>query len=354
VKFLFRCVYVCLLLVFLFICLAVVIISAFLGRMSNSMNGDVHGSAIVQAALAMAEHLHNCGPEGYDQCYDSGFPRAALLYWQQICPGCAAWANGNLQCVMFVAAAYALGGDPLETISNAVDFWPNYQRPEMRAKGWVEIPNGTGLPLPGDMVVMASPFFGGVGHIAVVTAVTPPLGGRDGQLTFAQANGPGPLNTFPLPPDLQLHTWPGYTVLGYIRHLRPGLVLPSLPRSPYVAVAYESALQAGINPVIFLKQIEQESGFNPLARSPAGAEGIAQLLPSTAQALGVDPWNPAQALQGAARLMAQYLHRYGGDYAKALAAYNAGSGAVDAALAYPNWLDHLPDETRRYVLAILS
>src|SRR6266487_543409 len=59
----------------------------------------------------------------------------------------------------------------------------------------------------------------GVGHMVIVVEVKPPTAGRDGSLTFAQANGPGPINTFSLPQSLVMHTWPGYTVLGYIRHV---------------------------------------------------------------------------------------------------------------------------------------
>ena len=103
-------------------------------------------------------------------------------------------------------------------------------------------------------------------------------------------------------------------------------VLPpmSLPKSQYVAIAQQDAIAAGIPPDYFARQINNESGFNPNAVSPAGAVGIAQFLPGTAAGLGLNPWDPTQALRGAARLMANYAHQYGGDYAKALAAYNGG------------------------------
>ncbi|TMD45283.1 MAG: lytic transglycosylase domain-containing protein, partial [Chloroflexi bacterium] len=101
----------------------------------------------------------------------------------------------------------------------------------------------------------------------------------------------------------------------------------------------------------------QESGFNPKAVSPAGAVGIAQFLPGTAAGLGVNPWDPIQALRGAAQLMASYARNYGGDYAKALAAYNGGSGTVQYAVnacGAANWMNCLPYETRHYIYVIMG
>ncbi len=135
-------------------------------------------------------------------------------------------------------------------------------------------------------------------------------------------------------------------------------VLPpmSLPKSQYVAIAQQDAIAAGISPDYFVRQINNESGFNPNAVSPAGAVGIAQFLPGTAAGLGINPWDPTQALRGAARLMANYAHQYGGDYAKALAAYNGGSGTVQNAVnnCGANWLNCLPGETRHYIYVIMG
>src|SRR6266852_3954489 len=107
--------------------------------------------------------------------------------------------------------------------------------------------------------------------------------------------------------------------------------------------AVAAAHRAGINPSIFVAQIRQESSFNPNALSPAGAEGIAQFMPGTARSMGVNPWDPVQALYAAAQYMANSLRAYGGDYAKALAAYNAGGGAVNYAIARggSNWRSYL-------------
>src|SRR5215471_9539177 len=113
--------------------------------------------------------------------------------------------------------------------------------------------------------------------------------------------------------------------------------------------ARQVANKYGIDPDIFVRQIQQESGFNPGARSPAGATGIAQFMPDTARGMGIDPSDPYAALDAAARLDAQNLSKYGGDYSKALAAYNAGGGNVDKYGGVPPF-----SETQNYVSTILG
>ena len=93
--------------------------------------------------------------------------------------------------------------------------------------------------------------------------------------------------------------------------------------------ARQAATAAGIDPDIFARQINQESGFDPTAKSGAGALGIAQFMPATAAGMKIDPMNAAQALTAAAQLDASNLQKYGGDWGEALAAYNAGGGNVD-------------------------
>lgn len=131
----------------------------------------------------------------------------------------------------------------------------------------------------------------------------------------------------------------------------------TLPKSQYIAIAQQDAVAAGISPDYFVRQINQESGFNPYAISPAGAEGIAQFEPGTAAGLGINPWDPVQALRAAAQLMANYARNYGGDYAKALAAYNGGTGTVQYAVnacGAANWMNCLPYETRHYIYVIMG
>jgi hypothetical protein len=114
------------------------------------------------------------------------------------------------------------------------------------------------------------------------------------------------------------------------------------------AFARHVALRYGVNTAVFLRQISQESGWNPNARSSAGAEGIAQIMPSTAASWGVNPMNPREALAAAAHHDAEYLRAYGGSYKKMLAAYNAGPGAV----ASGAWRGY--SQTTNYVRSILS
>jgi hypothetical protein len=128
-----------------------------------------------------------------------------------------------------------------------------------------------------------------------------------------------------------------------------------IPRSQLVAIAQQDAVNAGIDPTYFVRQINLESGFNPNAVSPGGAEGIAQFEPSTAAGLGINPFDPIQALQAAAQMMARYFHQYG-DYAKALAAYNAGPASLQNAenACGTNWLNCMPAQTQNYVHTIMG
>lgn len=124
----------------------------------------------------------------------------------------------------------------------------------------------------------------------------------------------------------------------------------------YMSIARQAAINAGISPEAFVRQIQQESGFNVNAVSPTGAAGIAQFMPGTAASMGINPYDPVQAITGMANMMASQAAAFGGDYAKALAAYNAGPGAVQAAVAQggSNWLAYMPIETQNYVHSIMG
>jgi soluble lytic murein transglycosylase-like protein len=110
-----------------------------------------------------------------------------------------------------------------------------------------------------------------------------------------------------------------------------------------------AAASNGIDPALLKGLIRQESGFDPNARSAAGAAGLTQLMPGTAASLGVDPLDPAQAIEGGARYLRQQLDRFGGDPAMALAAYNAGPGAVARYGGVPPYA-----ETQGYVQQVLG
>lgn len=108
--------------------------------------------------------------------------------------------------------------------------------------------------------------------------------------------------------------------------------------------ARSAAQREGLDPNIFERQISVESRFNAGARSPAGALGIAQFMPDTAKGLGIDPMNPKQALDAAAKYMAQNVKKYG-NYENALRAYNAGPANIAKSHGFA--------ETNAYVAKIL-
>lgn len=118
---------------------------------------------------------------------------------------------------------------------------------------------------------------------------------------------------------------------------------------PYADLFNQASMDHGVDASLLAAVAKQESGFNPSAVSPAGAQGLMQLMPGTAAGLGVtDSFNPAQAVDGAARLLSQLLDRFGST-PLALAAYNAGPGAViryDGIPPYP--------ETVNYVRSVMS
>lgn len=116
-----------------------------------------------------------------------------------------------------------------------------------------------------------------------------------------------------------------------------------------VAYAREAARRYGVDPDIYVRQINQESRWNPKAKSPAGALGIAQFMPGTAKDYGIDPLDPIQSLDAGARYMASSLKTFKGSYPLALASYNAGVGAVKKHGGVPPY-----KETQHYVRTIMG
>jgi soluble lytic murein transglycosylase-like protein len=123
----------------------------------------------------------------------------------------------------------------------------------------------------------------------------------------------------------------------------------SLPASvPYASEITAAAQANGLDPALLAGLIKQESGFNPNAGSGAGAQGLTQLMPATARGLGVtNPLDPAQSIMGGAKYLKQQLDTFGGDVTKALAAYNAGPGAVQRFGGVPPYA-----ETQNYVRVV--
>jgi cell wall-associated NlpC family hydrolase len=120
--------------------------------------------------------------------------------------------------------------------------------------------------------------------------------------------------------------------------------------SPYDADIVAAATANGVSPALVKAVVRAESGFDPNAVSRAGAQGLMQLMPSTAAGLGVtDPFDPKQNLMGGAKFLRQLLDRFGGDPSKALAGYNAGPGAVEKYGGIPPY-----EETQAYVPKVLG
>lgn len=137
----------------------------------------------------------------------------------------------------------------------------------------------------------------------------------------------------------------------------PRAIIPGTPEaiarggfvdSPYLSPARAAAKGSGIPEDLFLRLVQQESGWNAQAISPKGAIGLAQLMPPTARLLKVDPRNPSQNLQGGARYLRMMYDKFG-SWRLALAAYNAGPEAVEKYKGIPPYA-----ETQKYVVAILG
>ena len=117
---------------------------------------------------------------------------------------------------------------------------------------------------------------------------------------------------------------------------------------PYADLFTRAGNRHGVDPALLAAVASQESGFDSRAVSPAGAQGLMQFMPATAQELGVDALDPSSAVDGAARYLAD-LSRQFGSSPLALAAYNAGPGTVSRYGGIPPY-----PETQNYVRAVLT
>jgi hypothetical protein len=128
-----------------------------------------------------------------------------------------------------------------------------------------------------------------------------------------------------------------------------GAELPSFVPAQYREPILRSASRWNVSAGMLAAQLMAESGFNPKAISPAGAQGIAQFMPATARSYGLrDPFDPVAAIDAQAHMMSDLLRRFR-SIPLALAAYNAGPGAVGACSCIPPY-----PETRAYVARILA
>ena len=119
-------------------------------------------------------------------------------------------------------------------------------------------------------------------------------------------------------------------------------------KGQYLETAKSAARRHGVPEDLFLRLVQQESGWNPHARSHKGATGLAQLMPGTARLVGVNINDPAQNLDGGAKYLRMMYNKFG-NWRLALAAYNAGPAAVEKHSGIPPY-----KETRNYVRIILG
>ena len=122
------------------------------------------------------------------------------------------------------------------------------------------------------------------------------------------------------------------------------------PKAQILAMIDKVAKKHGVDQKLVRALVRQESGFNPNATSHCGAQGLMQLMPATAKGLGVtDAYNPVQNVEGGVKYLKGLLNKYNGNVILALAAYNAGPGAVDKYGNVPPY-----KETQNYVKSILA
>ena len=128
-----------------------------------------------------------------------------------------------------------------------------------------------------------------------------------------------------------------------------GTALPSFVPAQFRPPLLRAATHWNVSASLLAAQLMAESNFDPYAGSPAGAQGIAQFMPSTAAAYGLrDPYDPEEAIDAQAHLMSDLIHQFGSPQL-ALAAYNAGPAPVEACHCVPAY-----PETQAYVSRILA
>lgn len=157
-------------------------------------------------------------------------------------------------------------------------------------------------------------------------------------------DGEGVVHLTNVPADPRYRTLPDAsgTLSGWLR-------LPARPGRPYAAEIQEISREHGVSAALVEAVVRAESGFDPTAVSPKGAGGLMQLMPKTASALGVlDRFNPRDNISGGVRHLRYLLERYRGSVVLAVAAYNAGEGAVDTYRGVPPYA-----ETQQYVQRVL-
>lgn len=167
-----------------------------------------------------------------------------------------------------------------------------------------------------------------------------------GDAAFRRIDDDGVTHITDAPNDPRYRAIPGFsgTASGWLR-APTGRIGPAFARE-----IRETAERYGVDSSLVEAVIRVESAFNPWAVSRKGAQGLMQLMPQTASALGVrDSFNPSQNIDGGVRHLRYLIDRYPGNLELALAAYNAGERAVDAYGGIPPY-----PETRRYVQKVIE
>lgn len=236
----------------------------------------------------------------------------------------------GLDCSGLVQRAFADLGIDLPRVS--------YQQ----AAAGTQVDGGLANAQPGDVLAFGSP----VHHVAIYLGnnqmIEAPRPGLDVRIT----------DVYETPTHIRRFTGVeavgGTTATGRVGAVTGGTG-GAVSGVPYADLFNRAGATYGVDPSLLAAVARQESGFRATAVSPAGARGLMQLMPATAQGLGVtDSFDPAQSVDGAARLLRDLLDRFG-RVDLALAGYNAGPGAVlryDGVPPYP--------ETQNYVRSILS
>jgi hypothetical protein len=365
-----------------------------------------HGQYLAAQAIALSNSIYGSNNNQYYA--DDPVLSPAIDYWKRACQSadgslCAEAKSGNLQCVEFVAAAFATIDDELPAIGDANRIWSLYQG----KPGWQEIPVKAGsqpAPALGDIATWSG---GTAGHMALVVDVVPPANGHDGSITVVQTEATDLYDKLIWHTNGQIDSWKGYTLQGFIRQqeLAPCLLQQSTAQQQqWETLAVQAAVHYGTPTKYLLRQICQSGfqttdSFGNVLISSGGGLGVAQLLPQVAAQIprcvidvihnapdcaqmpgslpagkGIDPARPQEALPAAAYEMSMLYAHYqqnkavkGPDsqlqaYQMALAAYHDGSALVDKAVnscQKQGWLFCLDQwqpsyQTQVYIDAVLG
>lgn len=183
---------------------------------------------------------------------------------------------------------------------------------------------------PNPVLVTAAIFASwGLFFVASANAQIAKVSKNDGRLQFVNADPPVPLRLSPRKPR-------GIFLPAEVSFTGGSRPAMDLNRDGAEKLVREAAERHRVDPALIRAVIETESNWNPTAVSRKGARGLMQLIPSTAQRFGVnDMFNPKQNIDAGVRYLKTLLERYNGNLELALAAYNAGEGAVDRAHGIP-------------------